>query len=442
MKKINLLNTLTKLSSIILLFCHSYVCFPIQILKDQEIEDGLKKLVTPIVKVGRIPDLKMHVLQDPSVNAFTAGGRTLYINTGCLISLPDPNMIVAIIAHEMGHIKSHHVSRKIIEIDSITTQLYSTLALSILAGMSFGEYGFNAAIAGGITSIEGHLLKNSRAMENAADQYACHTLSDANIDPQSLIDVFLYFSKIERGLNLKPYANTHPLSTQRAEFAQRCRQNFENSKQQRKSSTLHDVSFFKRIQLKLAAFSTDKIDEMLKKFEHDDSVNGKYVRSILYLRLKKFQSALKLADDLVAKEPDNAYFYQWQGQLLFNLNLYRKSIDSYRKAIKILPDANLIILEKIMVELEVDAKPRVEIAGEIYETLNKDKDNIWAYRLLISYSDKVKDYATKYYATACMYILKNKKKRARKFINLALEKAKKYTPIWYKIKDLAEEFRE
>ena len=438
MKKINYLNMLKKLSSIIIIFFYSSICLSVQIIQDQEIQDGLSKLVAPIIDLSKISNLKIHILHDDSINAFTAGGNVLYINSGCLRLLADPNMIIAIIAHEMGHIKRHHVSRKIIEIEDFKAQIYSTLALGILAGMTLGVDVYNSVIAVGLTITEGGFLKNSRAMENSADQYACHLLTQANINPQSLIDLFAYFTKMQRGINLKPYTNTHPLSTQRSEFTQRCTDNFENTKQHRPIAS-HDVIFFKRIQLKLDAFFTDKIDWMLKKFENDHSSNGKYVRSILYFRLKKFQEAIKLANNLVAEEPNNPYFYEWQGQLLFNLHQYTKSLACYKKAVHLLPKSPLIVLEKIRVELEINSIPRVGVADEIYDVISKHSDNFLAYRLLITYSDKVKDEATKYYATSKTYALMGKRGLTIKFINLALSKAKKYSPIWYKIKDFMEE---
>ena len=199
--------------------------------------------------------------------------------------------------------------------------------------------------------------------------------------------------------------------------------------------------FFKRIQLKLDAFFTDKIDWMLKKFENDNSPNGKYVRSILYFRLKKFQEAMKLANDLVLQEPNNPYLYEWQGQLLFNLHQYTKSLACYKKAIQLLPNAPLIVLEKIRVALEINSKPTGGIADEIYDVLSKYPDSFLAYRLLIIYSDKAKDEATKYYATSRTYALMSKKGMTIKFINLALSKAKQYSPIWYKIKDFMEEIK-
>ncbi len=440
MKKINYLNMLTKLSKILILFCYSSICLSTQIITDQEMQDGLEKLVAPIVKLSGISNLKIHILHDNDINAFTAGGNVLYINSGCLRQLLDPNMIIAITAHEMGHIKRHHVSRKRIEIKDLKYEMYSTLALGILAGMNLGIDIYEGVIAAGMTITEGGFLKNSRAMENSADQYACHLLTQANINPQSLIDFFTYLTKIERGMNLKPYTNTHPLSTQRSEFTQRCTDNFENTKQNRPASS-HDVIFFKRIQLKLDAFFTDKIDSMLKNFENDNSNNAKYVRSILYFRLKKFQKAIKLANDLVAQEPNNPYFYEWQGQLLFNLHQYDKSLACYKKALQLLPNAHLIVLEKIRVELEINSKPRDYITTEIYDVLSKYPNNFLAYRLLITYGDKAKDEATKYYATSRTYALIGKKGMTTQFINLALSKAKQYSPIWYKIKDFMEEMK-
>ncbi|MBD0370757.1 MAG: M48 family metallopeptidase [Pyrinomonadaceae bacterium] len=114
-----------------------------------------------------VPEPEMYVMQG-GVGAFTSGHNHPFIvlETGLLELLEDDDEVMAIIAHELGHIKCGHV-------------LYTTMARAIkplveMAGKA--TLGIGSVVGAG---IEGGLLAWSRRSELSADRAALLVMQDA-----------------------------------------------------------------------------------------------------------------------------------------------------------------------------------------------------------------------------------------------------------------------
>ena len=55
--------------------------------------------------------VNIRIINDPSLNAFVAGGQRIFINTGLLIASDNANQVIGVIAHETGHITGGHLAR-------------------------------------------------------------------------------------------------------------------------------------------------------------------------------------------------------------------------------------------------------------------------------------------------------------------------------------------
>lgn len=416
-----------------LILIYTPFSFALQIIHDQEIEDALKKLSIPLIEKSHLSEVKILLIKDNNINAFTAGGHEIAINTGLFDEKLTPEMIAGIIAHEIGHVDGYHVVRKVQELDK-----YQPINLSIVAfGMlsAFLASSPELAIVGmsaGSDWIRNSSLKNSRVLEFSADQYACRALISSHYNPQGLIDLFYYFKKNQLQDSVNAYKMTHPLDEERLEIAQHCIKKFHDESIQPK-----DLSFFKRIIVKVKAFTSERPEQLLEKYKKDFTLNGLYAQSILYYRLKNFKKALYLSDKLLAVEPDNSYFNEWKGQILFQSNRANEALNYYDKALKLNPKGVIVQLEKIMLELENDVSLN---SSSILERLNhiisNDNNNFLVYRLMLSYYEKTKDEAGKLYALSRIYLMQRNIKRAELLANNALKKAGVNSILFYQIKDL------
>src|SRR3954471_4746814 len=72
------------------------------VLRDSETEALLQELVEPIAQAaGLAPGAVQVVLvNDPSINAFTAGGQRIYVNSGLINAADSANQVQGVLAHE------------------------------------------------------------------------------------------------------------------------------------------------------------------------------------------------------------------------------------------------------------------------------------------------------------------------------------------------------
>src|SRR3546814_6021221 len=85
----------------------------ISLVRDAETEQMIRDYSTPIWRAaGLVPSaVHVHLVKDPSINAFVAGGQRMFINTGLITQSDAPMELIGVIAHETGHMAGGHLAR-------------------------------------------------------------------------------------------------------------------------------------------------------------------------------------------------------------------------------------------------------------------------------------------------------------------------------------------
>lgn len=83
------------------------------ILRDAETEALLKDMMDPLlVAAGLRPgQVRVHMLGDPSINAFVAGSQDIYVFSGLIEAAGSANEVQGVLAHELGHVMGGHAIR-------------------------------------------------------------------------------------------------------------------------------------------------------------------------------------------------------------------------------------------------------------------------------------------------------------------------------------------
>ena len=136
---------------IIICFFSNNAFANISLIRDSEIEDFVSQIVNPLLKVADLdPDnVSIHIVDDNSINAFVAGGQNIFINTGLITKFDNPDALIGVIAHEIGHIKAGHLARFNEGIDSAKKALMLSYLLGVGAIASGSYDGGSAMIRGG-----------------------------------------------------------------------------------------------------------------------------------------------------------------------------------------------------------------------------------------------------------------------------------------------------
>lgn len=90
----------------------NYLASAIGIIIDSEIEEALNLVAAPIIKAAGLKNVKVYLVHDNFLNAFTTGAEVIYIYSGMINQFPDIDVIRGVIAHEMGRILGKHIIRQ------------------------------------------------------------------------------------------------------------------------------------------------------------------------------------------------------------------------------------------------------------------------------------------------------------------------------------------
>ena len=140
------------------------------ILRDAETEALLADMSTGIVKAAGLDprNVQVVVINDPSINAFVAGGQIVYIHSGLIEAASNANEVQGVIAHEVGHIADGHV----LSGEAAMKPAMGMTILSMVLGLAAMAAGSGDAGAGimamGQQAAMGKYLAFSRTQESTA----------------------------------------------------------------------------------------------------------------------------------------------------------------------------------------------------------------------------------------------------------------------------------
>src|SRR5436305_4884568 len=192
-----------------------------QILRDSETEALLRDISRPLIAAAGLQpsNVRIVIIGDPEINAFTAGGQLVYLNSGLVTSAENANEVQGVIAHELGHIAGGHILRQAEGVRQATGIMILSLLLGAAAmAAGAGDAGI-ASIMAGQQMATGRFLAFSRDQESSADQAGATFLSRAGISGRGSLAFFRRLQQLEFRViaadQQDGYAQTHPLTVER-----------------------------------------------------------------------------------------------------------------------------------------------------------------------------------------------------------------------------------
>lgn len=445
-----MLKTMRLVSALIMAFCfvgEAMAASRPSLIRDAEIEAIIRAFATPLFQAGGIaPDsIKLHIVNDRSLNAFVAEGLNLYLHTGLLMRAETAGQVIGVIAHETGHIVGGHLVALHDEISSAQTQSLLAVLLGAAAGAAARRGDVGAAVGAGAQELAmRNLFSYSRSHEQAADQAGVRLLDATGQSVKGMVEFFDILGDQEALLSggKDPYTRTHPLTRDRVEFV---RHQLEISPNSRAVTRPEFEVMHRRMRAKLFAFMEPPVRTLARYKENDPSVEARYARAVAYHKKADLKQALPLIDGLIAESPQDPYFVELKGQILFENARLQESADAYRKAAVLLP-RNVLIetsLAQVLIELD-DPALLPEANKHLKFALGHEPDNAFAWRLSsISYG-RSNNMGMASYAMAEYALLAGKPGEAVYHAGRALTLLPKGSPIVLRardIKDAAEELQ-
>ncbi len=353
----------------------------IGLIRDAEIEHYLETLTAPILEAAGLGrnSVRIYIVQDSQLNAFVAGGMNLFINTGLLMRTTRSDQLAGVIAHEVGHIAGGHLSRVPAAANRATAEaILATLLGAATAIVGAPEIGA-AIISGGQSYAQSNFMRFTRGQEQAADQAGVTYLDRAGISSKGLGEFFHVLEKenVLAVSRMSPYLQSHPLTRDRINFVENHVARHPVAEPPPGEAEAHA-----RMVAKLQAFLGDP-QQVLQRYDGDESVPGRYARAIAQYRLPDLDRALADIDALLAEYPDDPYFHELKGQMLFENGRIEAAIEPYREAVRLAPNSPLLEIGFGRALLEAgDGGDNREAIQQFEDALQREPTNAFGWRML------------------------------------------------------------
>ncbi|MBQ7409608.1 MAG: M48 family metalloprotease, partial [Alphaproteobacteria bacterium] len=397
------------------------------LINDTETEKQITEIILPIARAAKIPDnrLKIYIVRDDNFNAFVRGGEDVFIYTGLLKRIKDPNALRAVVAHEMGHTIGGHMVQMSdrMQAEMMRTMIIQALGVGLM--VAGGNPSAGAGIMAGATGIaQQSMLSFSRDEERIADDMAIDLMVKAGYDPNSLIDVFTQMRDImgEFENRVNPTRINHPLTSERINNAKTKISRLKNIPKQKNIQA--EQQAYETLRAKLIGYiDTDK--NVLTKYPYKDKSDaGIYARAIANMRSGNLDTAKTGTQTLIKRNPNNPYYYELLGDIEYQYGHYDDSVLAYERAIELSKNAPQIETALALVLSERKKPNDIERANALCKKVILTEPSPLSYWILA----RVNDGGISDWAMAEFYKMNGDDKKAKKYAKSAQKKLPKTAP--------------
>jgi predicted Zn-dependent protease len=174
--------------------------------------ERLQRVMVPLLRVTnnprRLSEIRVGIVNDPSINAASGGDGEFYVTTGLLKKANDQHLR-GVLAHEIAHDDLGHVARA--QVLGTGLNLGVVLLEQILPGSS------------AVTPIAGALIacSYSRSEESEADRHGVQILRRAGYSKEVMIDTLTWLMRTSGDGGGGGFLSTHPATEDRIDALRR-----------------------------------------------------------------------------------------------------------------------------------------------------------------------------------------------------------------------------
>ena len=354
------------------------------VLRDAETEELLQDMLDPLAEAAGLGEGQVEVvlLNDPSINAFVAGGQRIFIHSGLINEADNANEVQGVLAHELGHITGGHINR----ISDGIGRAGRIQLLSLLAGVAAALAGAGDAAMGamalGQQAAMGSFLAFTRTQEASADAAGATYLARAGITGKGSIAFFEKLLNMERRYGYKQtqeaeFARTHPLSGTRIA---RLREVYREDPAWDVAPDAVQQARFERVRAKLYGYLAEPERTLQAYPPTMTGVPARYARAYAFHKQAKMDEALAETQALIAGDPDNPYFLELEGQVLLESGRPVEALEPLRLATRMTGNHPLIasLFGHALIATE-DADHYAEAERVLRAAVGRDRENPFAW---------------------------------------------------------------
>lgn len=363
------------------------------VLRDAETEALLKDMARPLVQAAGLDPKNVDIVlvNDPSVNAFVAGGQAIYIHSGLINEASSAEEVQGVIAHELGHITGGHA------IDSTGGKAATGISiLSLLLGAAAAAAGAGDAAMGVIMAGQqaalGKYLSYTRGQEEAADAAGAQYLSKAGMSGRGSINFFQKLQNLEMRHGYtrtadSEFYSTHPMTGDRIATLQ---DTYEHDPAWNRPADPAIQLRFLRAKAKLYGYLAEPKSTYQVYPASDTSDPARYARAYAFHKDAFLDKAMTETDALLAHAPSDPYYLELKGQILLEAGKPAEALTPLRRATDLSDNQPLIATTfgHALIATE-DAKNLPEAEQVLKAAVSRDRENPFAwYQLGVVYGQR------------------------------------------------------
>jgi len=346
-------------------------------IRDAEVEEVLYGYLGELSNAAGMPTdyVKLVIVADNNLNAFVNGGSHIFINTGLLLESDNPETVIGVMAHELGHISGGHIIKIKSEAkNAMATQIIG-LGLGIAAAVAGERDVALASVSAGSHLANRDMLSFSRSQEQYADQHAVEYMHKAGYSLSGLLSILEKFRRSESMVygSETGYMRTHPLSKDRIAYL---RANIGDGSSKIDESMKYK---YKMMLAKLRGFMWQPT-QTIRYYNGQSSDDAVYAKSIAYFRQSNLNKAIDGIGGLIKKNPENYFLHDLQGQIYFENGQIDNAINAYSDAYKMQPKSSLIALgyaQSLIARADKSSLAKALPILDIVEKQERDSPLLW-----------------------------------------------------------------
>lgn len=354
------------------------------LIRDAEIEQTLRVYSEPLLTAAGLEadDVDLFIIEDSSLNAFVAGGQNIFVHTGLILAAERPNELIGVLAHETGHIAGGHLARSREAMRQAMGPAWISLGLGVLAMAAGAPQAGAALISGAPQFAQSNFVRHTQVQESSADQAAVAYLEATGQNGEGLISFFnnnlrQYEFQVRR---LPPYLMTHPFTSDRVEAL---RQRVTAQAHYGAEDSEEYWTRFRFMQAKLYGFLMNRGQTLARYPVTDASQPARYARAVAYYRAAELPRAREELNVLMAESPDNPFFQELMGQILFENGRAEESVQYHRRSVELYPNQPLLLTNLARALTAAHGRDGAQEAiGLLQEAVRIEPDNAFAWREL------------------------------------------------------------
>ena len=410
------------------------------ILRDAETEALFHDMSLPLIRAAGLDprNVRIVLIGDRSVNAFTAGGQDVFLHSGLIAAAENANEVQGVIAHELGHVAGGHVLRSSEGIKQATGIMLLSLLLGA-AAIAAGAGDAGAGILGvGQQVAIGKYLAFSRVQEATADSAAQTYLTTTGTSGKGMISFFKKLQSLEfrYGASTQDsFASDHPVTGERISILH---DKFAADPAWNRPTDPAIEARFQRVKAKLQGFVSDPPDTLRDFPESNGSIPAHYARAYAWHRSAYPDKALEEANALLKAVPGDPYFLELKGQILLESGKPMEALPLLREAVAKTNSQPLIasLFGHALIATE-DQANFAEAETVLKASVTKDNENPFAWYQLGVVYDRGGDAARAAMATAERYHLEGQPRLALANAEVAVRSLPQGSPDWIRAQDIA-----